>query len=79
MVKMDDEFTFYRCDSCIVLQVLREFYGLIAMNAILVVLDWRRALLFVLVPHNVAQWGIVTMNLIPHDDCGIIVTPPYHG
>ena len=35
----------------------------------LFVIDWQRALLFWLVPHLYAQWGIVTMNLLQHDGC----------
>ena len=35
----------------------------------LLVIDWQRGLLFWLVPHLYAQWGIVTMNLLQHDGC----------
>jgi fatty acid desaturase len=31
--------------------------------------DWRRAVLFLWVPHLVANWGIVTVNLVQHDGC----------
>jgi len=38
----------------------------VALGA-LAVLDWKRLLGFVLLPHAYAAWGIVTMNLLQHD------------
>jgi fatty acid desaturase len=29
--------------------------------------DWKKLLLFVVIPHQYAAWGIVTMNLLQHD------------
>ena len=29
--------------------------------------DWKKLMLFVLIPHQYAAWGIVTMNLLQHD------------
>ncbi len=35
----------------------------------LLLLDWKRFLLFVQIPHWYAAWGIVTMNIFQHDGC----------
>jgi len=35
----------------------------------LIALDWKKFLLYVLVPHQYAAWGIITMNLLQHDGC----------
>ncbi|HEY2512392.1 MAG TPA: fatty acid desaturase [Polyangiaceae bacterium] len=35
----------------------------------LLLLDWKRALLFVGIPHLGAVWGITTVNLLQHDGC----------
>lgn len=35
----------------------------------LLLLDWKKALVYVLIPHKYAAWGIVTMNLLQHDGC----------
>ena len=35
----------------------------------LLLLDWRKALVWMVVPHLVANWGIVTINLLWHDGC----------
>jgi fatty acid desaturase len=35
----------------------------------LTLLDWRSALMFVWVPHLLANWGIVTINFMQHDGC----------
>lgn len=32
-------------------------------------LDWRKALLFVLIPHLFAVWGITSVNYVQHDGC----------
>jgi fatty acid desaturase len=37
----------------------------------LVALDWKRALLFVFVPHLGAVWGITTVNYLWHDGCDV--------
>jgi fatty acid desaturase len=46
-----------------------EFYLFWAVQIALFVVDWQKALLFWLVPHLYAQWGIVTMNVLQHDGC----------
>src|SRR5690606_3406264 len=50
-------------------QLALEFCALWGVTVALFVVDWQRALLFWLVPHLYAQWGIVTMNLLQHDGC----------
>ncbi len=35
----------------------------------LFVLDWRKALVYWLVPHLYAAWGIISMNYLQHDGC----------
>jgi fatty acid desaturase len=40
-----------------------------AVKLALVALDWKKALLFVLVPHFFAVWGIVVLNYLQHDGC----------
>jgi fatty acid desaturase len=32
-------------------------------------IDWKKALLYVFVPHLFANWGIVTVNFLQHDGC----------
>ena len=32
-------------------------------------ISWKKALLYVLIPHQYAAWGIITMNLLQHDGC----------
>jgi fatty acid desaturase len=32
-------------------------------------LDWKKALLYVMLPHLVANWGIVSVNFVQHDGC----------
>jgi fatty acid desaturase len=35
----------------------------------LLVIDWKKFLLYVFIPHKYAAWGIITMNLLQHDGC----------
>ncbi|HET6338316.1 MAG TPA: fatty acid desaturase [Polyangiales bacterium] len=35
----------------------------------LLILDWQKALLYVVLPHLVANWGIVSVNFVQHDGC----------
>ncbi|MSQ04340.1 MAG: fatty acid desaturase [Myxococcales bacterium] len=53
-----------------------EWAVFIAMNAVMLGLDWQRFLLFIFLPHNYAAWGIVGMNFAQHDGCD--VTHPYN-
>jgi fatty acid desaturase len=50
-------------------QLLRETVVVWGLKLMLTALDWRRALLFVWIPHLVANWGIVTINFLQHDGC----------
>lgn len=50
-------------------QMLLEAAVFLGSTAALVVLDWKKFLLYVLVPHQYAAWGIITMNLLQHDGC----------
>ena len=50
-------------------QLIMELAILYAALAALLWIDWRAALLFVIVPHLFAKWGIITMNLLQHDGC----------
>lgn len=46
-----------------------EFIVLWLVNITLMVIDWKIALAFWIVPHLYAQWAIVTMNMLQHDGC----------
>lgn len=50
-------------------QFVLETAVMLAAVAALLALDWRKALLYVLLPWQFAAWGIVTMNLLQHDGC----------
>lgn len=50
-------------------QMVLEVVVLWSVTIALFVIDWRKALVFWLVPHLYAQWGIVTFNLLQHDGC----------
>lgn len=57
-------------------QFLIEAGLFLAFNAVLLALDWQKFILFVLIPHNYAAWGIVGINYCQHDGCD--VTHPYN-
>ncbi|HSC87892.1 MAG TPA: fatty acid desaturase [Polyangiaceae bacterium] len=46
-----------------------ENYSVWAVTLALFVLDWKKALVFWLVPHLYAAWGIISMNYLQHDGC----------
>jgi len=50
-------------------QMILESVVFVAMMAALILLDWKKFLLYVLVPHQYAAWGIITMNFLQHDGC----------
>lgn len=50
-------------------QLLLETAVLVLVMGALAVADWRKLLVYVVVPHAYAAWGIVTMNLLQHDGC----------
>lgn len=46
-----------------------ENYTVIGVTAALFLLDWKKALVYWLVPHLYAAWGIISMNYLQHDGC----------
>jgi fatty acid desaturase len=50
-------------------QFVIEAIVFLGVTVALVVLDWKKFLLYVLLPHQYAAWGIITMNLLQHDGC----------
>lgn len=48
-------------------QLLLETAVFLAVMVALALWDWKKFLLFTLIPHQYAAWGIVTMNLLQHD------------
>jgi fatty acid desaturase len=52
-------------------QAMKELVWLLAVQIVLLVLDWKKFFLFFYVPHLFAQWFIVSINLLQHDGCDI--------
>jgi fatty acid desaturase len=50
-------------------QLVREACACWGAKALLFAIDWRKALVFVLLPHLWALYGITTVNLLQHDGC----------
>jgi fatty acid desaturase len=50
-------------------QMLLEAGVFLAIAGTLLALDWKKFLVYVLIPHQYAAWGIITMNLLQHDGC----------
>lgn len=50
-------------------QMLLETAVFLGTMAALLLLDWQKFLVYVLIPHQYAAWGIVTMNFLQHDGC----------
>jgi len=48
-----------------------ENYAVWIATALLFALDWKKGLLYWLVPHLYAAWGIISMNYLQHDGCDI--------
>jgi fatty acid desaturase len=48
-------------------QYLIETITFFGTSALLLVLDWKKFLLYWMIPHTYAAWGIVTMNYLQHD------------
>jgi fatty acid desaturase len=46
-----------------------ENFAVLGVTALLLVLDWRKGLVYWLVPHLYAAWGIISMNYLQHDGC----------
>lgn len=43
----------------------------LGVTAILFVVDWKKAILFWMIPHLYAAWGIIGMNYLQHDGCDV--------
>lgn len=50
-------------------QLLYEIIAVWSVKAIVTLIDWRKALCFVWIPHLFAVWGITTVNYLQHDGC----------
>ena len=50
-------------------QLMIELIVCWGAKAALLLLDWRKALVFIVVPHFYAVWGITTVNFLQHDGC----------
>ena len=50
-------------------RVQRERAAVILFTAVLAVLNWRATLVYLGIPWLFGQWGIVTINLLQHQDC----------
>jgi fatty acid desaturase len=50
-------------------QLLLEMVVVWSIKAVVVIVDWRKALLYVIIPHLFANFGIVTINFLQHDGC----------
>ncbi|MFO0647726.1 MAG: fatty acid desaturase [Polyangiales bacterium] len=57
-------------------QLIVETVCMVVFFGALLALDWKKALLYVLLPWQYAAWGIVTMNLLQHD--GTDATSPWN-
>src|SRR3984885_2254045 len=50
-------------------QLMRETFVVWAVKIALLLLSWKKALLFVFIPHLYAVWGVVEVNYLWHDGC----------
>jgi fatty acid desaturase len=50
-------------------QFLVELVVYLAFLAVLAVLDWKKFIVFVMIPHQYAAWGIMGINFVQHDGC----------
>jgi len=48
-------------------QFLVEATVFLSVSGALLYADWRKFLVFILIPHQYAAWGIITINLLQHD------------
>ena len=46
-----------------------ENFSVLGVTALLLLLDWRKGLVYWLIPHVYAAWGIISMNYLQHDGC----------
>ena len=52
---------------------------LLIVTITLITIDFRKFMLYFMVPHLFGQWGIVTMNLLQHDGCDTIAEGKMEG
>ena len=50
-------------------RVQRERTGVILLTAVLAVFNWRATLVYLGIPWLFGHWGIITINLLQHQDC----------
>ena len=50
-------------------QMMLESIIFVGTMGALLVLDWKKFIFYILLPHQYAAWGIVTMNFLQHDGC----------
>lgn len=50
-------------------QMTIEWIVFLGSMLALALLDWKKFILYVVLPHQYAAWGIITMNLLQHDGC----------
>jgi len=46
-----------------------ENFAVLGVTACLLILDWKKGIVYWLVPHLYAAWGIISMNYLQHDGC----------
>lgn len=57
-------------------QLLVEMAFVWGIKIAALLIDWKRAILFIMIPHLYAVWGITTVNFVQHDGCD--ETHPYN-
>lgn len=50
-------------------QLVFETVAYVAFLGVLLYLDWAKFLVFVMIPHQYAAWGIMGINFVQHDGC----------
>jgi fatty acid desaturase len=50
-------------------QMILEAAAVWSVKLICLLIDWRKALLYVFLPHFFANWGIISVNYVQHDGC----------
>lgn len=46
-----------------------ENFAVLGTTAFFLIFDWRKGLVYWLIPHLYAAWGIISMNYLQHDGC----------
>ena len=50
-------------------QMILEATVFLGTMGVLLALDWKKFLIYVIIPHQYAAWGIISMNYLQHDGC----------